>query len=91
MKSESLWSWLSLLVLAGGLLFSLYLVRQAPDGVFYSGDAGIKFLVARQFQQGYAGTDLRPSSNERVRELWQQGTLLKIAERVSSAVVIARS
>ncbi len=62
-----------LIIIGFGILFSLYLQWQIPDGVFFSGDAGLKALLARQLSGGQMRFDLVPPSETWVRDLWQHG------------------
>jgi hypothetical protein len=60
-------------VLAAGVAFSLWLALQAPGDEFYSGDGGLKWLLARQLAGGEAALDLRLDAPGWVRSLWDQG------------------
>ena len=62
-----------LIVLILGVIFSLYLQWQIPEGVFFSGDAGLKALLAQQFSRGQFRFDLAPPIQTWVRDLWQNG------------------
>ncbi|MFP4104357.1 LA_3751/LA_3752 family putative glycosyltransferase [Coleofasciculus sp.] len=64
---------LPLIVIGVGILFSLYLQWLIPEGVFFSGDAGLKALLAKQLSQGQFRFDLVPPSLPWVRQLWQNG------------------
>lgn len=48
----------AVLVLAAGAIFAISLQSLVRQPVFYSGDAGMKLLMARQFATGRAGFDL---------------------------------
>jgi hypothetical protein len=63
----------SLLTILVGILFLLYLQSQIPDGVYFSGDAGLKALLAQQLGSGILRFDLIPPSQEWVRQLWDDG------------------
>jgi hypothetical protein len=60
-------------VLAAGVVFSLVLVSTTREGAFYSGDGGLKFLLARQLAHGDWRADLRLAAEPWVEELWQRG------------------
>jgi hypothetical protein len=62
-----------LVVILAGILFSLYLQWQIPDGVFFSGDAGLKALLAKQFSAGNFRFDLDVPADQWVRDLWKNG------------------
>ncbi|MGL5804557.1 MAG: LA_3751/LA_3752 family putative glycosyltransferase, partial [Xenococcaceae cyanobacterium] len=64
---------LSLSIILVGILFSLYLQWQIPDGVYFSGDAGLKALLAQQLSSGIFRFDLLPPAQEWVRQLWDNG------------------
>ncbi|HBE19007.1 MAG TPA: dolichol-phosphate mannosyltransferase [Cyanobacteria bacterium UBA11149] len=64
---------LPLIIIGFGILFSLYLQGQIPEGVFFSGDAGLKALLAKQLSIGQFRFDLAPPSETWVRNLWQEG------------------
>jgi hypothetical protein len=61
------------LVIAAGIVFVLYLQAPISAEVFFNGDGGIKFLLARQFATGDARLDLDLPAPEWARELWTQG------------------
>ena len=64
---------LPLIIIGFGILFSLYLQWQIPDGVFFSGDAGLKALLAKQLSAGQFRFDLAPPPETWVTNLWQEG------------------
>jgi len=77
---RSLTCWLSqhlqklpLIVILAGILFSLYLHSLIPDEVFYSGDAGLKTLLSKQFCAGDLCLDLRVPADPWVQDLWERG------------------
>ena len=48
-------------IILAGVLFSLYLLCQVPDGVYFSGDGGLKALLAQQLGAGiFRFSDLAP-------------------------------
>lgn len=62
--------YLPLVIILAGVLFSFYLQWQIPDGVFFSGDAGLKALLAQQLSTGNFRFDLVPPLETWVRNLW---------------------
>ncbi|MBD1804920.1 hypothetical protein H6F98_05575 [Microcoleus sp. FACHB-SPT15] len=56
-----------------GVLFSLYLQLQIPEEVFFSGDAGPKLLLIKQFAEGRLQADLDLPVESWVRNLWDKG------------------
>jgi hypothetical protein len=66
-------AYIPLAIVLAGVLFTLYLLWQIPNGVYFSGDAGLKALLARQLSAGIFRFDLVPPSDAWVRELWKQG------------------
>jgi len=60
-------------VLAAGIAFSGFLLTLTRPGVFYSGDAGVKFLLVEQFARGEFHSDLRLAAVPWVRDLWAHG------------------
>ena len=66
-------SWLPWVVLGIGAVYTLYLQGLVQDGVFYSGDAGIKLLMIKQFLAGNLKGFLELPEEGWVRELWAQG------------------
>ena len=63
---------LPLLIIVAGVLFTLYLQTQIPPDVYFSGDAGLKALLAQQLSTDFR-FDLIPPSAEWVRTLWERG------------------
>ncbi|MEA5535274.1 LA_3751/LA_3752 family putative glycosyltransferase [Crocosphaera sp. XPORK-15E] len=64
---------LSWVIIGAGVLFSLYLVWLIPDDVYFSGDGGLKALLAQQLSSGIWRIDLVPPDIDWVRQLWNQG------------------
>src|SRR6476646_7760015 len=62
-----------LIVIFVGILFSLYLQSLIPNDVFYSGDGGLKALLAKQFSAGNFYFDLRLPTNTWIQSLWDAG------------------
>jgi len=62
-----------LIIIFVGILFSLYLQSLIPNDVFYSGDGGLKALLAKQFSAGNFYFDLRLPTNTWIQSLWQAG------------------
>lgn len=60
-------------IILAGVLFSLYLLYQVPDGVYFSGDGGLKALLSQQLSAGIFRFDLIQPSENWVRNLWSQG------------------
>lgn len=59
--------------LLASVAFSLAAASTAREGVFYSGDGGVKFALARQFAQGDLHADLRLPAEPWVADLWARG------------------
>lgn len=57
----------------GGVLFSLALALQVPEGVFYSGDGGLKALMVRQLSQGHVSAQLLLPHEAGEARLWNGG------------------
>lgn len=64
---------LSWFIIGAGVVFSLFLLGQVPNGVYFSGDGGLKALLAQQLGEGSLRIDLIPPDAEWVRQLWQDG------------------
>lgn len=64
---------LPLLLIVLGIIFTLLLVSQIPEGAYFSGDAGLKALLSKQLAQGTGRFDLIPPPQKWVQDLWQQG------------------
>ena len=62
-----------LLLIVLGILFTLLLVSQIPEGAYFSGDAGLKALLSKQLAKGTERFDLIPPPQQWVQDLWQQG------------------
>lgn len=60
-------------IILAGVLFSLYLLCQVPDGVYFSGDGGLKALLAQQLGAGIFRFDLVQPLDNWVQNLWSQG------------------
>lgn len=61
------------LVLAAGVLFTLWLQAGIPGPVFLNGDAGARYLLTRQFAAGSAAVDLRLPAEPWAQALWDAG------------------
>lgn len=59
--------------LLASMALSLALALTTRDGVFYSGDGGVKFALTRQFAQGDLHADLRLPAEPWVADLWKHG------------------
>jgi hypothetical protein len=68
--SRQLRVWLIMLV---GALMSAAVVARIPDEVFYSGDGGLKALLAKQFAAGRRACDLQLPADDWLSDLWKQG------------------
>ncbi|MDJ0579266.1 dolichol-phosphate mannosyltransferase [Crocosphaera sp.] len=64
---------LSWFIIASGIAFSLYLLAIVPDGVYFSGDGGLKALLAQQLGEGIFQIDLVTPDAEWVHQLWENG------------------
>jgi hypothetical protein len=64
---------LPLLIILLGILFTLFLQIFIQDGVVYSGDGGLKALLAQQFATGAFHFDLNLPAIDWVKELWENG------------------
>ena len=62
-----------LLVIAAGMAFVLYLQAPITSEVFFNGDGGVKFLLARQFASGDLRTDMHLPSPDWAVDLWKDG------------------
>jgi hypothetical protein len=62
---------LVILVLALGYL--AYLTSTIPHGVFYSADAGVKYMVVKQLTEGYGFKYLHLAQPSWVQSIWQAG------------------
>ena len=59
------------LIIVIGILFTFYLQFQVPQGVFFSGDAGLKALLAQQLSSGQLHFNLIPPDESWINQLWQ--------------------
>ncbi len=64
---------LPLTIILVGVLYSLYLQLQISDEVFFSGDAGLKLLLTKQFASGKFQIDLDLPVESWVGNLWANG------------------
>ncbi|EAZ91834.1 LA_3751/LA_3752 family putative glycosyltransferase [Crocosphaera chwakensis] len=64
---------LSWFIIGAGVVFSLFLLGQVPEGVYFSGDGGLKALLAQQLSEGIFRIDLITPDAEWVRQLWKDG------------------
>ncbi len=62
-----------LLIILAGIFFSLYLLWQIPDEIHFSGDGGIKALLAKQLSSGKLRFDLDLPVPLWVKNLWHNG------------------
>ncbi|BAU63380.1 dolichol-phosphate mannosyltransferase [Stanieria sp. NIES-3757] len=63
----------SLVIIVVGILFSLFLQGQIADGVYFSGDGGLKALLAQQLAEGKFRFDLIPPQEVWIQNLWRDG------------------
>ncbi|MBM4397269.1 MAG: hypothetical protein FJ087_16485 [Deltaproteobacteria bacterium] len=61
------------LVILVGVAGTLALALPVPEGAFYSGDGGLKYLMARQVASGGLHADLRIPADGWVAALWDRG------------------
>lgn len=64
---------LPLVIILSGIIFSLYLLSRVPDDIHFSGDAGLKALLAQQFSSRKLNFDLDLTVPSWVRNLWDNG------------------
>ncbi|AFZ58232.1 hypothetical protein H6G54_19650 [Anabaena cylindrica FACHB-243] len=62
-----------LLIILSGVIFSLYLLSQIPDEIYYSGDGGLKALLAKQISSGKLQFNLDLPAPQWVHDLWNHG------------------
>jgi hypothetical protein len=60
-------------IIFAGVAYSLYLISLVPEGAFFSGDGGLKALLAEQLSRGEFRADLVQPQEAWVRQLWQEG------------------
>lgn len=60
-------------IIVVGILWTLFLVFQNPENTFFSGDGGVKALLARQWATGVIRFDLTLPALPWVEELWKRG------------------
>jgi hypothetical protein len=65
--------WLPLAVILVGILYSFYLLQRTPEGLFLSGDGGVKYLLAQQLASGKFQFDLDLPVQSWAAEIWQAG------------------
>ncbi|MGB8952584.1 MAG: hypothetical protein WCC06_07945 [Candidatus Aminicenantales bacterium] len=65
--------WLTVVLIACGLAYSLFLLNHVQDEVFYSGDGGLKALLVKQFARGEIRASLEIPAPEWVENLWRAG------------------
>jgi hypothetical protein len=63
----------SLVIIVVGIVFSLFLQGQVADGVYFSGDGGLKALLAQQLGEGKLRFDLIPPQDAWIKNLWRDG------------------
>lgn len=60
-------------VLTIGVIVTLWMQVYTQAGVFFSGDAGLKALLAQQFASGNWQVDLQLTDQDWIKQLWQAG------------------
>jgi hypothetical protein len=65
--------WPIAVVFAMGVLFSVFVVTTIPDEVFFSGDAGVKALLSKEFSRGPIDLKLELPAPAPAREAWESG------------------
>jgi hypothetical protein len=61
------------LVAALALGYLAYLISTIPPGVFYSADAGVKYMVVKQLTEGYGFKYVHLAQPSWVQSIWQAG------------------
>ncbi len=61
------------IIILFGVLFSLYLQGQISPGVYFSGDGGLKALLAKQLATGELRFDLITPTATWINDLWNSG------------------
>lgn len=61
------------LMMAGGVAFIVALIVLTKEGVFFSGDAGLKYLMLRQMKGGGSYSILNAVKEDWVMKIWHQG------------------
>lgn len=64
---------LPLLIILSGVIFSLYLFAQVPEDLYFSGDGGLKALLAKQLASGNLRFDLNLQVPQWVETIWNSG------------------
>ncbi|WP_413171434.1 LA_3751/LA_3752 family putative glycosyltransferase [Anabaena azotica] len=62
-----------LFIILSGVIFSLYLLSQVPDDIYFSGDGGLKALLAKQLSSGNLRFDLNLQVPPWVHNIWDRG------------------
>ncbi len=62
-----------LVIILVGIVFTLYLQGKVLDGVYFSGDAGLKALLAKQLGSGVLRFDLIVPEITWIKDLWNDG------------------
>lgn len=61
------------IIILVGIVFTLYLQSKAIDGVYFSGDAGLKVLLAKQLGSGILQFNLIVPEIAWIEDLWNNG------------------
>lgn len=74
-RPASRWAWplAQAALLIGGVALLAGLQRCTPEGVFYNGDGGTKYLLARQYAAGLPGPALQLEGPDWAQGLWRAG------------------
>jgi hypothetical protein len=56
-----------------GVGVAAFVAIHVPEGVFFSGDGGLKFALVKQHAAGFLGSDVLPPEEEWARGLWDEG------------------
>lgn len=56
-----------------GAVYSIYLLCHVQEGVYYSGDAGVKALLVEQYSRGNFGVALDLPAEQWVKRIWDKG------------------
>ncbi|HVW59806.1 MAG TPA: hypothetical protein VHC48_07220 [Puia sp.] len=70
-RAKSLWA--VYLIFLFAILYLAFLVSSTQQGVFFSSDGGIKFIVVKQFSEGHGFKYMYLPQPQWVHETWAQG------------------
>ena len=66
-------AFLPAIVFGAGCLFLVMLLSTIKPAVFFSGDGGLKYLVAQQVNKQEGAVKLKLAANDWVNDIWQKG------------------